>query len=175
MIVEETLLRTVFSQLPPYTAADTKSYQIRYEWGSQKDLLLFIQKQTGNKYPLVWLEEGESEQSDTMHKSTKQARLFLAKNSENKTARNPTVWDSEFVDCLNPLLKNVITALRKSGVTTIDESRMWKVKRRANFTEVSNEDLAKAMDIWNVIVLDIFIIFTEKANGEPDCIKTIKF
>ena len=166
MIVTETILREIFSQLPNYK----EKYPIRYEWGDQADLLLFLKSISGNKYPLVWLVSGEQTVNRYSHSVERKCRLILAKDSKNVTNRNPTVWDSEFVTALNPLLDNVLKSLERSGVTAIIGD--FTERREANYTE---EDLTKAFDFWNVIVLDITIRFEEKANGQPKCIKQIKF
>jgi hypothetical protein len=171
MIVTETILRSIFSQLPPYIDGNSKSFPIRYEWGNQADLLLYLAKIKGNKYPLVWLVSGSPEiVNRPAHTLTRRCRFIISKESKSVQDRNPTVWDTEFVNCLNPLLENVLKALDRSGVTTIVDT--YEDFRDANYTE---EDLAKATDFWNVIVLDINIRFTEKADGSQQCINTIKF
>jgi hypothetical protein len=90
--------------------------------------------------------------------------LILAKDSQHVTNRNPKVWETEFVDCLNPLLENIYKALESSGATTI--LSIDNERREANYTE---EDLLKATDFWNVIILDITLRFTD------NCINKIKF
>ncbi len=170
MIVSETILREIFSQLPPYTDSNNKDFPIRYEWGDQPDLILFLKTIKGNKYPLIWLVNGSQTTDRTAHSLTRQCRLIIAKDSKHLENRNPTVWDTEFTTCLNPLLENVLKALERSGVTTIIGE--FEETRSANYTE---EDLVKSTDFWNVIVLDITIKFDEKSDGTPQCIKTIKF
>ena len=101
---------------------------------------------------------------------TRRCRFIISKESKSVQDRNPTVWDTEFANCLNPLLENVLKALDRSGVTTIVDT--YEEFRDANYTE---EDQAKSTDFWNVIVLDINIRFTEKADGTEQCINTIKF
>lgn len=170
MIVTETILREMFTQLPPYIDGNNKSFPIKYEWGDQADLILFLKQIAGNKYPLVWLVSSDQSPDRIAHSLTRKCRLILAKDSKHVTSRNPTVWDTEFNNCLNPLLENVYKALERSGVTTI--LSVENERREANYTE---EDLLKATDFWNVIILDITLKFTEKSDGTPQCINTIKF
>lgn len=159
MIVTETILKSVFSQLPDY-----KNFPIRYEWGDQPDLILYLKTISGNKYPLIWLVSGDQTVDRYGKKVTRKCRLILAKDSQHVTNRNPKVWETEFVDCLNPLLENVYKALESSGVITI--LSIDNERREANYTE---EDLMKCTDFWNVIILDITLRFTD------NCINTIKF
>lgn len=170
MIITETILKDIFTQLPPYIDSNSKSFPIRFEWGDQPDLLLFLKTIKGNKYPLIWLVNGDQVPDRYAHNLTRKCRLIIAKDSNHVTNRNPTVWDTEFKDCLNPILENVYKALERSGVTqivSIDNER-----REANYTE---EDQTKATDFWNVIILDITLLFSEKSDGTAQCIKTIKF
>lgn len=174
MIVVEEICEEIFKQLPAYKDSKNKELPIRYEWGSEKDLVLFLKTISGNKYPLVWLVQGRQSDDIIHHSSERRMRLILAKNSDQKENRNPTVFKSDFKNCLNPLLKNVITCLNKSGVTTIIGGEM-EVDRRANYTEESNESKTFTIDYWNAIILDITVRFQEKANGQPLCINKIIF
>jgi len=170
MIVTETILRSIFAQLPPYTDINGNNFEIRYEWGDQSDLLLFLKTIKGNKYPLVWLVNGDQTPDRYAHTLNRRCRLILAKDSKHVENRNPIVWDTEFKNCLNPLLENVYKALERSGVTMI--LSIENERREANYTE---EDQIKAVDFWNVIILDITLQFTEKSDGTAQCINTIKF
>lgn len=170
MIVTETILREIFLQLPDYIDGNDKVFPIKYEWGDQPDLILFLKQIAGNKYPLIWLVNGDQTPDRYAHTLTRQCRLIIAKDSKHVTNRNPKVWDTEFQNCLNPLLSNVYKALERSGVTEIVS--IQNERREANYTE---EDLLKAIDFWNVIILDITLKFTEKSDGTAQCINTIKF
>lgn len=170
MIVSETILREIFAQLPPYIDSNSKSFVIKYEWGDQADLILFLKQIAGNKYPLVWLVNGDQSPDRYAHSLTRRCRLIIAKDSKHVANRNPTVWDTEFNNCLNPLLENVYKALERSGVTSIVS--IENERREANYTE---EDNTKATDFWNVIILDITLKFIEKSDGTAQCINTIKF
>lgn len=170
MIVTETILRDIFGQLPVYTDSSSRPFSIKYEWGDQPDLILFLKQIAGNKYPLVWLVNGDQTPDRTSHELTRKCRFILAKDSKHVTNRNPKVWDTEFNDCLNPLLENIYQALERSGVTTIIS--IENERREANYTE---EDLLKATDFWNVIILDVTIKFTEKSDGTAQCINNIKY
>lgn len=173
MIVVETTLREIFTQLPQVTI-DAKPYSVRFSWGSQKDCNLHLASiKTTNKYPLIWLVQSTEGANFANHTVERNIRLLIAKNNHHSKSTNPPVWDSEFENVLNPLLKNVITALEKSGVTTIVGST-YKVERRANYSE-TDEKNTYAIDNWNVIVFDAKVRFTEKADGTPNCINTIRF
>jgi len=89
------------------------------------------------------------------------------------------IWNTDFKDLLNPFFENVLTALKKSGVTTILGD--YKVQRFANYTDdyFKSQGIEKsktfAIDPWNAIVFDAKIRFEEKANGTAICINQIKF
>lgn len=154
MKVTETILREIFTHLPDYEDSVGRSFPIRFEWGGQSDLILFLKTISGNKYPLIWLVEGEQTVDRYERSIYRSCKFIIAKDSKHVTNRNPTVWDTEFVDCLNPLSENVLKALERSGVSSINGK--FKERRVANYTE---EDLTKTVDFWNVIILDINLDF----------------
>jgi len=170
MIVVEEILAEIFTQLPKYKDSKNKEFEIKYEWGSEKDLTLFLKTISGNKYPLIWLVQGKQTDDVFKHSAERNLRLILAKNSEQKTNRNPTVFKSDFKDCLNPLLENVLKCFTSSRVTSIINNGQIEVDRRANYTEESKEDKTFTIDYWNAIILDITVRFEEKSNGDPKCI-----
>ena len=178
MIVVETLLRDIFSQIPDVVYTDVNKGQntlkVNFGWGSEKDLILFLRSINGNKYPLIWLVQGK--QSDSLFTGTtnRRIKLIVAKNSEHKTNINPTIWDTEFVEVLNPVYEKVLKCLQQSGVTAIVDGA-FDTDRRANYTEEALEDKTYTIDIWNVVVFEGNVNFYEKGNGDPLCIKKIKF
>lgn len=168
MIVEEQILKDIFSQLPAISGFTPK-----FSWGNENVLNLYLsQKKETNKYPLIWLVEDESEVDISGHYLERPVQLIIAKESAHKTNTNPIIWETEFETVLNPMLKNIVTALEKSGVTTIKNGK-YTISKRSNYTENGKE--TKAIDNWNVIVFKAKLIFKEKANSEPMCIKQIKF
>lgn len=164
MIVTETALRSIFEQLPTVSDSNSKQFKPKFNWGSQDALNLFITT-TKEKYPLIWLVE--STETVNINSTERDIRLILAKNSNHQTNTNPIIWDSEFTTTLNPLLKNVITALERSGITTIVNNE-YKVSRLANYSEETKKN--KTVDVWNVIVFECKIRLNEK-----QCLKNIKF
>ena len=173
MIIVENILKEIFEQLPPAVDSNDAEFAVKFHWGGEKDLNPYLLKIAGNKYPLLWLVEGEDNADDHSHTLRRHVKLFIAKQSSDRDALNPTVWDSEFENILNPILKNVITALNKSGVTMIVGGN-YKIARRANYTE-ADSNKSKTIDCWNVIVLTAEVEFEEKADGTPNCIKQIIF
>lgn len=164
MIVTEVLLRSIFKQLPKLVDSNGKEFTVNFEWGDQTDLIQFLKTISGNKYPLVWLVSGNQTVDRQRNTVSRKCRFIIAKDSKNVTNRNPTVWDNDFKDYLNPILENVLKALESSGATEIKGE--FTETRDANYTE---ENLMKATDYWNVIVLDITVLFKDR------CINTIKF
>lgn len=179
MIVVETLLREIFSQIPDISYAG-KMYPVKFHWGNQDDLNLYMKTEYGNPTPLIWLVEAEDGCNDNAHSLERRIALRVAKSSEHKTDRNPIVWDSEFSQVLNPLLDKVIQCLNKSGVTTIVGGE-YRKRLRANYSEYERTTEGKTksetltIDHWNVIYFEATVRFLEKANGEPLCINEIYF
>lgn len=173
MYSSEEILGEIFEQLPPAMAGELE-YPVRYEWGSQKDLLLYMRTVDANPTPLVWLVQGDSEQPQDIgyNEVNRRIRLIIAKSSEHKTNRNPTVWRSEFKDVLNPILENVRKCLGQSGKTMI-LSGTESIKREANYSEYapSDEKETYVIDHWNVIIYEAEI----KLFNFNNCIQPINF
>ncbi len=171
----EDALGVIFEQLPPIKDSNNEEFPIKYSWGSEYALNLYL-VQAEVKYPLVWLVEG-SDTYDTSLNISRPIKLFIAKNSDNVNNTNPTIWADEFNEILNPILANVLKALEGSGITEIKDGK-YKVSRLANYTESGNE--SKAIDNWNVIVIESEIKVKYKKGPcgpfiETGCINTIKF
>lgn len=178
MIVIETLLREIFEQIPPMVYVDINkgesSIPVKFHWGNQDDLTLYMKKENGNTTPLIWLVQGDKDEIQAGEVNRK-IRLILAKSSEHKTSMNPKVWDTEFVEFLNPLLDLVLKCLNESGVTQIMD-RKYSVYREANYSEFERDSQGKktsttTIDHWNVITLECELLLQE-AN---QCVRTINF
>lgn len=168
IVVVETLLREIFSQIPDVVYTDVNrgetSIPVKYEWGGQDDLNLYMEQETGNKTPLIWLVQGDWDEIEEMQ-TERDIHLIISKNSEHKTNRNPKVWETEFAEFLNPLLENVLRALNTNGVLRIVDNKK-SVRREANYSETEGKN-SKTIDHWNIIELKCKII----ASGVNQCVK----
>ena len=165
MIVVETLLKEIFSQLPQVPDSSDKLFKPKFNWGSQNALNLFIAT-TKEKYPLIWLVESEEKAILYPENVERTVRLILAKNSNHITNTNPIIWDTEYTKTLNPLLDYVLRALESSGATNI-VGGTYTANRISNYSEETKKN--KTADVWNVIVFEAKVRFTK------NCINQIKF
>ena len=164
MIVEEQILKDIFSQLPAINGFTSK-----FSWGNENALNLHLsQIKNTNKYPLIWLIESVGDVDLLKQELERPIKLIIAKESSHKTNTNPIIWETEFETVLNPMLSNIVIALEKSGITSIKDNK-YKISRLSNYTENGKE--TKAIDNWNVIIFEAIVIF----KGKRGCIKTIKF
>lgn len=148
----ESNLEQLFDKLPPAKDSGGKDFKVRFNWGNQNALNLFLsQFKEKTKYPLIWLIEGEDTE-DTIAKTIRRpVKLFIAKQSTHQTNTNPIIWDSEFKNTLDPIYENVKTALISGGNTNVID-RIFKAKRLANFSD--KDTIAKTIDPWNVIIVE---------------------
>ena len=174
MIVVEEILKEIFSQIPPVKDSNSVEFSPKFNWGSTNALNLYLSLQKKSvKYPLIWLTETADDSDIYAHKLEKPLKIFLAKQSSYTNSTNPIIWETEFKNVLNPLLKNLILSIEKSGVTTIKDGT-FKSRRLANYSE-SNGTESITIDNWNVVVFEATVIFREKADGTALCINTIRF
>ncbi|HMK57763.1 MAG TPA: hypothetical protein VK462_01780 [Nitrososphaeraceae archaeon] len=168
MITTEDVLRSLFSQLPKIEDKNGIGFDVKFNWGNQSDLNLFLsQLKKTVKYPLIWLVDGTDNITVIPNKIERRIKLFIAKQSIHKTNTNPIVWDSEFRDTLNPLLNNIITAFTKCDLTFIKDDS-YSIKRDANYS--GKDVISTTIDPWNVIIFECdLIIYPDK------CMNKIKF
>ena len=174
MIVPETILSKVFEQLPPVAYFDknkgASTIPVKFDYGNQDDLNLYMEKELGNKTPLVWLVQGAKVDRESSQNRFP-LKLVIAKDSEQKTARNKKVWNTEISVYLDPLLENVRRCLKSSNIGFIVNDTD-KVYREANYSETDGKS-TKTIDHWNVITFECDYEFYPTAS--VDCVKQINF
>lgn len=166
MIITETVLREIFAQIPDIDYAG-RLWPVKFHWGNQDDLNLYMQTEAGNQTPLIWLVQ--ERESHSRLQAERSVRLIIAKSSESKEERNPTVWDSEFESVLNPLLEKVIIGIERSGVTGF-VNREFNVYREANYPYNQSAENTKTIDHWNIIEFSANVVFNELG-----CVRKILF
>lgn len=171
MRMPEEILESLFALLPEAKFSNNATATINFGWGSQKDLNKYLKlKGSKRKYPLIWL-VNSTETENVMAKTIdKKCRLLIAINSEKMANINPTIWDSDFKITLNPIKDNVLIALDNSGATQITNVNNIGIERVPNYPYEGSEE-TQAIDIWNVIVLDVDVRF----NDFSTCFNTIQF
>lgn len=160
MLVPEEIMAEIIAGVPPIIK-DGRTFPIRYEWGAKEDFDLYLSTAEKPLYPIVWMEQDKHDGNNVQR--TRQTKLLIAINSNNPQARNPHVWRTEFREILTPLTEKVIKAIERSGICFIERDR-YSVYYEANYptrasyttTEVGSE----AADIWNVVVLEMTLVFT---------------
>lgn len=148
----ETNLEILFDKLPPSKDSNGKEFKIKFGWGNQNALNLYLsQFEKTTKYPLIWVIEGEDEEDTIAKTITRKVKMFIAKQSIHQTNTNPIIWDTEYKNVLDPIYENVKTALISGGNTNVID-RKFKAKRRPNFSD--KDSIAKTIDPWNVIIVE---------------------
>lgn len=167
MIVVETILREIFAQIPDVDYAG-KMWPVKFHWGNQDDLNLYMETEAGNQTPLIWLVQDKT--SIKVSEARRRIKLIIAKSSESKGERNPIVWDTEFVEVLNPIFEKILICFSQVGqLTIIDQT--YDVYREANYSEYESDKKTKTIDHWNVITFEAEVLF----NMFSPCIPEIKF
>lgn len=146
MIVEERFI-SLFDTLPVQTV-DGSDYKPFFGFGSQRDLLLYLNhksKEGGKRYPLVWLQTPFQTTGDK--RLEMKLKLVLATLSDSGMS-NVERLQVTFVPTLYPLLENVKKALNHSGFT-----RILNAERnvRANFFKYGFNGENEVTDIWDAI------------------------
>lgn len=166
----EKILTELFDLLPDATFSNGNTAKIDFSWGSQQDLNKYI-KLKGNKrkYPLIWLVNTKWQENRLGQTMKSRIRLILAINSTKMENINPTIWDTDFEETLNPIKENVLTALTKSGRTILNQTTI-DIERLPNYSD-EGTNKTKTIDIWNAIVIDCDV----EINHNSTCFNQINF
>ncbi len=168
MIVFEEQLARLVDVLPPFIGADLVEFPINYNWGTietlNKYLSLSIEK---TPYPLIWLANGKDTHDLREPSVTRNARIIIATRSLNVDELNPYQYQNDFKVILQPVLDNLLLALKLSGISRYNDVDL-EIERVPNYAinEITNQ-----IDVWNAIVLDAEITF----SGVSTCVKEINF
>lgn len=168
MIVFEEKFRELIALLPPHKQG-LDIFPIRYDWGTIDVLNKFLLlPKTKSKYPLIWLITGKDTEDYISKTVTRKARLVIATRSNDVDKFNETQYQTDFKNILIPVYSNLITLLKRSGITTI----MNQVIDKELVPNYSLKDDGKGLiTIWNAIIMDVEI----EINGKRCINKNIKF
>lgn len=165
MIVFENKLAELFDTLPLMNV-NGNDYKVFFNWGTEEVLNKYLAlKDIQSRYPLIWLTISEDTyKTGTNFVRRNNARLILAMHSDKVDYFNPEVFNTDYKVVLNPLLANVLKALRNSSVSRMDLE--YKVQRLPNYSVNGSN---ATLDVWNALILDCSIELTN------NCLNPIKY
>lgn len=154
-MIEERLIE-LFETLPPIPYLG-KDYNVSLEVGDNKDLNRFLRskrkEKNSNIYPLLWVQTPI--RSDLDRQFTEASIRLVIATLTNDNLSNRQRLQTTFKEVLNPVFRNVLTALNESGFTQVIRDEYT----RTNFFNYGSEDNTKheTTDIWDAILLEITI------------------
>lgn len=155
MIVFEEKLRELVELMPRWNDTHT----VRYDWGTIDVLNKFlILKENVSKYPLIWLVTSKDTDDLLRNRVTRNARLVIATRSNDVDGFNKKQYQTDYTKILIPVYNDFITLLNSSGVSKIVNSKVDK-ELKPNYS--INDNGKGLVTIWNAIVLDLEIEFTD--------------
>lgn len=153
----EERLEKIIAVLPSHKSGGNE-FPIRFNWGTQDKLNAFIAlPENVSKYPLIWLIEGEDEENNETMKISRNAEIIIATQSLGVSRFNPEIYLTDYKEILNPVKRNLIYALKCSGISKIDSD--YKLQRFKDYKWSENSNNTATCDIWNVILLKANITF----------------
>ena len=165
MIVFEEKLRELVAFLPQ--TAD--GFTIRYDWGTIDVLNKFlILPENKSKYPLIWLVTGSDTDNFTNKSNNRRVKLVLATASNDVDQFNQVQYQTDYLNILLPIYKDLHTLFIKSGITTLIDDEIAK-EIKPNFSFKNNEK--GLIDIWNALFLEFELVI----DGKKCINKNIKF
>lgn len=165
MIVFETKLAELLDTLPLMNV-NNNDYKVFFNWGTEEVLNKYLAlPDMQSRYPLIWLANSEDTyKTGTNFVRRDNARLILAMHSDKVDYFNPEVFNTDYEVVLNPLLDNVLKALKNSSISRMDLD--YKVQRLPNYSVNNNN---QTLDVWNALILDCSIELTN------NCLQPIKY
>lgn len=165
MIVFEEKLRELVALLPQ--TAD--GFTVRYDWGTIDVLNKFlILPENKSKYPLIWLVTGSDTDNFTNKSNNRRVKLVLATASNDVDQFNQVQYQTDYLNILLPIYKDLHTLFIKSGITTLIDDEIAK-EMKPNFSFKNNEK--GLVDIWNALFLEFELVI----DGKKCINKNIKF
>lgn len=165
MIVFEEKLRELVALLPQ--TAD--GFTVRYDWGTIDVLNKFlILPENKSKYPLIWLVTGSDTDNFTTNSNNRRVKLVLATASNDVDQFNQVQYQTDYLNILLPIYKDLHTLFIKSGITTLINDEITK-EMKPNFSFKNNEK--GLIDIWNALFLEFELVI----DGKKCINKNIKF
>lgn len=165
MIVFEEKLRELVALLPQ--TAD--GFTVRYDWGTIDVLNKFlILPENKSKYPLIWLVTGSDTDNFTNKSNNRRVKLVLATASNDVDQFNQVQYQTDYLNILLPIYKDLHTLFIKSGITTLIDDEIAK-EMKPNFSFKNNEK--GLIDIWNALFLEFELVI----DGKKCINKNIKF
>ena len=165
MIVFEEKLRELVALMPQWNDTHT----VRYDWGTIDVLNKFlILPENKSKYPLIWLVTGSDTDNFTNKSNNRRVKLVLATASNDVDQFNQVQYQTDYLNILLPIYKDLHTLFIKSGITTLIDDEIAK-EMKPNFSFKTNEK--GLIDIWNALFLEFELVI----DGKKCINKNIKF
>jgi len=163
MIVFEDELARVVEILPNVVIGD-QTAPINFGWGTEAILSEYLVLKGRLSFPLIWLVEDEDTNNEREPSVTRNAQIVIIHESQAPYEFNPYQHAYDYKLILQPILDNLLIALRLSGISRYDDTsfRTRRVKKYSMRSEDENLQF-----ICNAIVLNAEITF----SGVSTCIK----
>lgn len=165
IIIPEERLIEVFATLPerPGMEGDTPLTP-KFEFGTQKDLLVYLNDETKLKeypYPLVFAETPILGIGGETYKDVKGLTIIVAHRSKaGFTPRERLQGTIKYR--IRPTVEDVLTALKDSGVTVLTNKEKIAMDVWYNYGSTPEEKEHIATDIWDAIRFKVDVQFTTK-------------
>ena len=167
MIVFEDQLARIVEVLPDVVVG-SQTATLNYGWGTEAVLTKYLTLKGKLSFPLIWLVEGE-DVNDLREPSVKRnSRIVILHESQAPSEFNTYQHEYDFKLILQPILDNLLIALRQSGISRYSDDN-FKTQRVKNYS--MREENNSLVFICNAIVLDAEITF----SGQSTCLQTIQF
>ena len=156
MIVVEERLTDMFALLPLIDG-----FKPVYHFGDGKELNKFIIESKHKVYPLIYQTSYEEIQDTKSDYVDVDLELVLAVQTRTDLY-NTERWATTYRNVLMPLLSNIDTIFKQSGIIRSDYK--YRLRKRPNYSQTDSKDKNATVDILDALVFNLNVEITS------DCI-----
>lgn len=166
MIIAESRLGEVFATLPEVTDLDGNHFKPKYDFGSEEDLLVFINDNRDaqtNTYPLIWVQTPLQVKGDMPRLKVKLSLVIATCSSSDLP--NTERLKVSFTPLLIPTHENVIKAFQRSGfIKLLDRDREIRTHFYNYGVQKNSKKASQATDIWDALKFECEIEMSDCAQ-----------
>lgn len=155
--MEFRILSDVLDNLNPITDMNENSFQPRFDYGTEADLLKYLKQAKSakiktNVYPLVWIETPVTFSKEGPLLGTSLNIILATISDRNWSNRKRTATSFQYI--LDPLREEVLRALNAYDTTRVSDVNQDHTK----YFNYENDLEKGATDIWDAITLQVDLV-----------------
>lgn len=151
MLIVEHILRDIIAQMPTINVNGLDS-NVKFHWGSERELNAYLKLNKENSYPLIWLTPSpETHQEANDRRVERNCTFIIAQREETKDLFNDERYIYNFDLVLNPITYWLQQGLTNSGATRLITPR-FEVYKLPNYSQSETSKTKNGtIELWDAV------------------------